>query len=392
MAIDIHLQPDSSLAEIRDEMALGTSVMRSAHVGNARAYNLAIAELGIPMLLVDHTIVAQNPDQPGDKNYLPGSIVTRERIRPLSLSEIGQLALRTEVTDPDNLHSHDTRYVDELHAASLRSAFPGTDFFTNTEYLRANESVAQDVIGVMLDTRPDLFSRVVESDGTLRTSDCASQLVPIYGILQLNDCPRTERGVLVPNEADILVNFVVEALKSGRQKQIHLSGPDMQHYIKDPAMRTALDTLYDRIRSDTSFGADLPEILQVELIPSDRAGFATTKERAPVLERIFQVIAAQEAHAEHKRSFFTGPTGSATSVREAFMSRSRQQEAVLSCDLQEAVTAANELFVGSKEAPYTSQYDVLQEGGLAMPPDNLNRSMTDLGRIRKKLQKIRDSL
>jgi hypothetical protein len=387
MSININLEPNLSLCDIKAQMEQGVSVMRSAHVGNARAYNLAIAELGIPMLLVDHNIVVQTPDQAGDKNYLPGSIVTRESIEPLELSTIGGLALKTEV----QFNGTPKQHVDELHVASLKAAFPDTEIFTNTEYLRNNESVVGEIIPISLDLRPDLFKRIAEDDGTVRQNDGAAKLVQTYGVLQLNDDPRTERGVLVPNEVDILINFVIEALETERDTQIHLSGPDMQNYMKDENKQAILNTLYAAVRTRTSFGPKLPEEIDVKLVPTDNARFVTTEDRSPMLQQIFEVIRSKRKHATNKSTFFNSPESENKAARSNFLQESKQIEQELDQELCAVVHRFDELFVGPKEAPYLSQYDLLGENSIFMPEENTTLTMASLSKIMKMLQKFREN-
>ncbi len=387
--VKINLAPEMSLQDVRTQLDNGTSVMRSAHVGNARSYNLAVAQLGIPMLLVDHTSVSQLPDQIGDKNYLPGSVVTRETIEPLALNRLGGLALQTEASCHTNSQK---RYIDELHKASLQAAFPETMIQTNTDYVRKHESVAADIITVALKTRPDLFTRVVEGDGTVRQTSRAARLVPTLGILQLNDYPRTEAGVLIPNEVDIVINFAIEALESGRDRQIHLSGPDMHHYIKDSATQTTLDELYAAARSQTSLGNRLPDVLEVSLVPSSSACFVTTAGRSGILQRVFDTLKARDKHTDYKQAFFATDAAKDDQSRHRFIERARQQNHELVQELQAAVAAATEILVGPKQAPFLSQYDVLLEGGVAMPPENLEYPMTKLAALGKQLRKVRDKL
>ena len=384
MSININLEEDVSLQQLAAAQAEGFSVMRSAHVGNARGYNLAVADMGIPMLLVDHNIAAQHPEEPGDKNYLPGSIVTREAVQPLPIQTVGTLSLQTTVEGG--------AFLDLLHIDGLQQVFPNTRIFTNTEYLREEEALAANIVAVAKEHRPDLFTRTVESDGKIRhAASSFADLIDSYGILQLNDDPRTGRGVLMPNELDILYNFMVETMRSGRQKQFHLSGPDMQQYIKDPKMRYTLDQLYALVREETAIGATLPEDIDVALVPADQARFVSTKRRVRQLMTIFDWLTYEDRIARERRTFFTSDAAEDTDAREAFLEDAQAKKLFIAQGLGGAVLEASELFVDPKAAPYVSQYDVLEDG-LFMPAQNTHMTMRELRNLGKRLDKMRRAL
>lgn len=382
MSINIELEDNMSLQAVADMQAEGFSVLRSAHVGNARGYNLAVASLGIPMLLVDHNVASQSPEEYGDRNYLPGSIVTRERLTPLPLRQAGGLALQTEIEGGP--------YVDQLHTDTLRAAFPDTPVTTNTDYVRSEESVAGEIVALALAEQPGLFGRVVESDGKVRKApDSFANLAPHYGILQLKDDPRTERGLLIPNEVNILINFVIEALQSERATQYHLSGPDMQRYIKNGQLRETLDRLYAAVQQQTSFGPTLPEDLDVKLVPANEARFVSTRDRTSVIYSLFDWLSYEQRVSEERRDFFTSKAAEDEEARAAFLETIGEKTSLISQNLGAAVMNAGEVFVAPQAAPYVSQHDVVEKG-LLMPAQNVHLPLRELRKIGKRLDKIRE--
>ena len=388
MSIDINLEPNLSLVDIAQAQENGYSVMRSAHVGNARGYNLAVASMGIPVLLVDHNIVSQFPDEAGDKNYLPGSIITRQDITPLKIERVGGLAMRTEAVNP---FSGDTQFIDQLHIASLKQAFPDTSFVTNTDYVRSQETVSGEITNIALTTMPELFTRSVEADGTVHKS--RRSLAPLaqnYGILQLNDDPRSQKGVLIPNEVDIVTNFIIEAIRSGKDTQIHLSGPDMQHYTKDKAMRERLNKLYQSILSEASFGSELPRTITVRLVPADQARFVASRERVRTIVSMFDLLRFEKrAVTEPRTAFFKSDKSQDPAAKAEFLDDIKAREAKINSGLAEAAMEASEVFIGPKDAPFFSQYDLLNEGGLTMPAENAHLSMEELRLLTIKLRRLR---
>ncbi|NUS42132.1 MAG: hypothetical protein HOQ24_00300, partial [Mycobacteriaceae bacterium] len=59
-----------SLASLGERVNKGDSVLRTAHAGNLRNYNLALAAFGVPMVLLDRNITGI------DKNYAPEALVS----------------------------------------------------------------------------------------------------------------------------------------------------------------------------------------------------------------------------------------------------------------------------------------------------------------------------
>lgn len=392
MGIEIQLTPDISLQGIQDEINQGVSAVRSAHVGNARGYNLAVADKRIPMLLIDHNIASQWPNEPGDRNYLPGSIVTREGVSPMTLSSAGGLALRTTTTCPEGRYQ---RFVDELHVMGLRAAFPDTPIVTNTEYLRADDArpVTEAVVRATRIVAPHLFTRKIEA-GEAAPIKAAFQAfdsdIDRYGILQLNDDPRRDRGVLLPNEADIVAGLAIEALRSGRQTQIHLSGPDMQCYIKDSQTMRTLSDIYHELRRTAPFGQDLPETLRVQLVPADHAQFVTTTKRAERLQTVFNLAAQLPERKTERAAFFKTEAASDLGKREAWIAEMDKGDAELAQEISAAMAECPEILDDPKGAPFISQYDVLNEHGLFMPNANETLTMRELQNFAKTLRRIRE--
>ena len=389
MSIALSIESNMSLADIQAARQDGLSVVRTHHEGNNRAYNLAIAAAGIAMQGVDHTIVAQLPGEHGDNNYLPGSIVTHNGVTPLDVDRTGALTMQTTATDP---RTGQRMYLDQLHANALRAAFPDTAIITNTEYIRAAESISREVIGIALAEVPQLFVRATESDGTIRRAQHGNlaHLAVSYGILQLSDDPHLDRGVLIPNAVDIVLGFVVEALRHGGDTQLHLSGPDFCHYAKDPGLQATLNQLYTALRSCASFGMRLPEELNVKIIPATAARFVAPLGREDSLRQIFTLLEQDSALDGERRTYFSTHRGR-NEESERFVAQNHTKQLELHQALGDAALAAADLFIGPRDAPFVSQYDVLQSGGLYIPPENLHLSMHELDILHRRLTRAREA-
>ncbi|MCA9313801.1 hypothetical protein KDA08_05835 [Candidatus Saccharibacteria bacterium] len=391
MSMKVEIEPNISLQQVKNEMQSGTSVMRSAHVGNLRGYNLAIAQMEIPLLLVDHNKVIQTPSDRdliagGDANYLAGSIVTREKVMPLKVSQLGGLSLRTEVTHPE---TGGLQFVDELHVSAIKEVFPATSVVTDTEYLRSQIDLAGEAVAIALQNYPELFKRVVEADGTVRTTTQAPMLYEKYGILQLNDDPKTERGVLIPNDVDIVINFIIECIRSERSTQIHLSGPDMVQYLKGSASRDQLAALYNTIHTEASFGTQLPEDIVIKLVPTAEARFVSTEPYALAIEKLFQLLEEKDALRNERATFFKSESAKDTNKKAPFLQKCKQEESRIDNILTTALTDASEIFQDSQAAPFVSQYDLLQGDTLVTLQQNINLTMHELKMVTNALSKIR---
>jgi len=365
--ISLQITDTESLSSLAERQQQGFSVMRSAHIGNARAYNLAFANAGVSMLLVDHNVTGV------DKNYCPESIIKDGKRWPIA--ELGQLSFRALVTEGSN-----KRYVDEFHSEGLRTAFPDTSIETNTSYLRRNESLVGEITRCAVASMPELFQRFVETDEAATSKDpiTASRLAEQGKIIQLADDPRYERGALLPNEVDILANFVIELIASGRSEQYHVSGPDMVKYMTRPKSkddpRTPLqiiNTLYSELCLRSPLGLQFPDALTVKLIPGSAAKFATTTKRSDNLDNLLAAIADTKDELitlnKARGAFFKTKESKDKMARQSFIAASNNTREQIASAFRQVADQCEDLFVDATSAPFMSQYDVIDEGGLYVP-------------------------
>jgi len=379
---------DVSIEQLVALHGQGTSVMRSAHIGNLRPYNQVLAVNGIPMLLVDHNVTGV------DRNYFPelrieGGVSTQ-------IAPLGALSCKLSV---DGVSLPDT------HINGILSAFPDASVFTNTDYVRQNESVSGEIIAIAAATQPDLFMRLAQSDGSvIRVNRTLADRISEIGIMQLQDDPTESRtGIMLPNEVDIVLNFVVEALRTGLETQYHLSGPDMVQYLADKKgspseVKQRVFRLFEDVKSNASFGGQLPRTTEVMLVPTTPARFATTAQQAPGLknlvdtildsERLLALSTLKEERAECARA--------ATCRDDAFrslMSDFDRRELELLSPVGVAATGFPDLFAEDKSPNFSSQYDVTTENPLFVPPQILGLTMRELDgmflEITKTLKRIR---
>src|SRR5690606_26106525 len=143
-----------------------------------RLYNQVLANAGVTMLLVDHNVTGI------DSNYVPEAIIAGGQAT--LLTEEGQLSMRTKVTNPAN---DEPTYLDQLHSSSLMQAFPATEIFTNTNYLRDNVAMAGEIVAICSKEMPELFRRGIQKDETTTSNLRTQRSVDAENVLQLTDDP-----------------------------------------------------------------------------------------------------------------------------------------------------------------------------------------------------------
>lgn len=386
--LEIQINDTISVNGLVQQQAAGYSVLRSAHVGNLSPYNLTLANVGIPILSIDHTITGI------DRNYRPEQI--RRQTGDLPIADVGTLVCRTQVErlPPDItqlLADQTPRFLDQAHIEATRRILTNVTVFTNTDYLRHNERIVGELVTLAAREFPACFSRLALPDGTATKQPGVADKVKQYGIMQLNDDPRAEQtAVIMPNVLDILANFVVETLATGCDTQYHLSGPDMVNYIS--GLLPELSRMYERVCGAASFGPKLPMRLQVQLVPTAAAKFATTAKRAPLLDALLgQITHADMALANLKaqrKGFFTSAGARDKSVQKQFIQHTKQQEVELETAVAERLAHLPELLVQPSSPHSLTQYDILDEGGLYVPNLNQELSMAKLAELSQKLRLI----
>lgn len=377
---------DISIAQIRQLQEEGVSVVRSAHVGNLRPYNLALAASGINMLLVDHNMTGI------DANYRPGSIV--EGGEEKQIVRDGMLTCRAVTNDGNRL--------DMFHIDALQTALPKAKILTNTQSVQQAKEVVTEITEIARQIMPEAFRRVVMEDGTVRPVDDGADLLKGgMKIMQLADDPRAEKKMmLLPNVVDIVKDFVIELMSSGNETLVHLSGPDMVSYLgfnKDGTPKEARQMvcgLFDEICSKATFKDLLPPTCTVLLVPTTAARFATTMKRKDALDALLETVGAEsfsqplDALRRERAEFAREADKSAPefkTVTTEFVARERK----LYQKVADASREVPELFIGPRDGGFVSQYDLVREGGIYIPEENTELTMTELNELYNGILKAR---
>lgn len=389
-SVQVNLNQSASLNSILTAKEQGFSVIRSAHVGNQRNYNLALAASGIDMLLVDHTITAV------DKNYMPEALVSDGQ--KFVIAPDGQVTCRTKAKE---------KYLDELHLSSLTSVYGQTKIETNTTYLRIAElelGIVDETVRLCAKLYPELFERVVDKGSACTRFDNreASRLALSGQTLQLTSDPRVDKGVVIPNEVDILCSFVIELLRSERSTQLHISGPAMSEYLfkrnkkKGFVPVQKIQEMYDLLKEQASFGKQLPEQLTVELITGTALRFVSLQDDANTLDEVIKLAATCECTltslSQERKAFFSSTNKSSTPEREAFLGRVKQSEKACLVELGQVALRLPDLFSGPQDVALLTQYDIAKSNPLYIPEQIRDLSMAMLADMLVYVQKAKGAL
>ena len=379
--LHIRVDQDLSIDDLLAAKQAGISVARTPHAGNFSPYNLALAEAGIPIRVVDTNITNY------DATYYPESVISSAGRAVLTDTQVVTSRYRIDGTD---------QYLDEFHIGGVREAIPGADVVSLTEYARMREEITEQVVKIASHDMPQLFQREVREDGTTLQSARAADLARSGRTLQLTDDPRAEQlAAMMPNEVNIVSFFASEALLTERDVQHHVSGPAMVQYAPKGRVNQQLVQLYGLAREKASFGEQLPADLEVILSDATDARFAV-----PVQEQS-QMDAAIEAVDQHdeelgilnadKKAFFGSDSSRDEQQRGAFLAETRTRAASIDRDAAELVRPiAGSLVDADKAEPeqIRSQYGSIAEQGLYVPERMLGMSFAELRLLTRKMQKL----
>ena len=380
-SIQITPQLDISIDELTELQAADFSVMRSAHVGNLSPYNLTLAAADIPILAVDHNITGT------DTNYTP-ELVVKGGESIAEIAPIGRLSCKTL----NNSFGDTDVYIDQYHLGSASIALPESNIFANSEYLRANEAIAADVVAATREVAPQSFSRIVNADGTVSKDPQAEQLISTLGIMQLQDDYRAEqRGVLMPNCTDIVTNFVIEALTTERDTIYHLSGPDMIRYIG--SLQEEIDSIYAALVRKHPYNDLLPTTLVVQLVPTTDARFAVGIDQQEnldeLLERYDDLVSSNQVSQQAKKAFFASDESQDQELRQQVIDMANTEKMRLEIRVMDALESLPSLLDDPRDGFQTSQYDILDAGGLYVAKQNTSANMDELAVMTRALRAIK---
>ncbi len=373
-----HIVPttDLSLADLVSLHRDGAFVHKTPHVGNIYPNNLAMAAIGIPLLLVDRTIGEK------DKNFHPHLVIADGKAE--------------KVADARKMTSHARiqrvserapgRFVPgaslvDAHVCALRDVFPKASIETTSQRERRLADIVMPFLEIMTSISPESWERVVRSDGFVERHPPPRCWSEVCGLgIQSSDPPAA--GWVVPNAWNILLDGVVGTLLSGRHTVYELSGPDMIRYYR--GFVRDLSVWYDAIRH--RFDHALPKTIIMQMVPVADMRLVTTKRRAPLLSTLvdtyLELLKAKGLAGDRLRH-------SEGIERDALIVEIQSVRGRLLKRLQRAANDCPEIFYRIEDANYLTQYDLLAGEDLFVHPWGVE---TPLAGVNDMIQFLRRSL
>ncbi len=258
----------------------GTSVMRTAHAGNIYPANLAVAAMGIPMVLHDRVN--------GMKDLASHPHLMIENGQSLKIGDQSCMVLRAK-TIPQVCPSGCT--LGEEHAAALRLALPQAEVQTMTDYLENHQELAWSILEEVGKMSPKHFYRYMDADGRISKSlplgealDWVELSQNVYGFTNLNE------GWIPGNVAYILLCAIIESVRTGEPFVYHTSGVDMDGYMD--SLLSELNLLYCHLHKR---GIAPFETLDFRLVTITSMRFCGPDATASARKELFEKLVAYKA-------------------------------------------------------------------------------------------------
>ncbi len=374
-----------TLGDVLAAQEQGTPVMRTPHVGNLAMYNCVLANAGIPLMLHDRTVPQQ------DKNYHPGLHIQDGVATPLiDPSNMHRLSTHIPVATPPALSSYPFRkgtLLNDAHLASAREAFPHTAVTTTSEYYTRNEATVMTVVRALAAAEFGDWQRRVSSDGTIHEAlQDPQSAIQRYGIFRDGQNSTEWEGMLLPNSYNVLLTGIVDALNANTSHVIHVSGPDMIHYVKK--MAPELSAMYQTVRTSTVLGKRLPLQLTYNIISATGARLAVPLGREEALNTMLDAYASYRATSrELTDARAVAAVALPADAKRAAFPRLKRTEAAHRDSLVDIRTICPEVFATTDTAAYLSHYDTLAAGGLYTHPANRTQTLGKLATYQLPIQK-----
>ncbi len=372
----VELDDSMPLGELLEDARQGQPVKRSAHIGNMYGADLIQAAMGMRMVLVD----ANYGDR--DELYFPHLVVNQDT-DPVVVAPSDRLSMVNRTFDGQALN--------QFCVESLTRAFGNRNIVSDSDMLLANEELVCAVLDVLIKKFPAQFARRVDSDGRPRQSLVAPQ--DVEDLLLFGGDPKT--GVVVPNEMNILLDFLLEAINFDTGSITHISGPTMFKYIQ-----TKLDLLSRMYGSVIDSGvADLPDRLNVKLVPAAGVRYVAKASQREELDALLALDEAYQVICGATKTIRKAMAATGKCNKDDFSAGSSAERLIRSRLVEQFGSLAGLNYVKSSEKNFpnfTSQYSALEDGadgttgsGLYIPKAAIEQPIRDVTSNFARLEKLR---
>lgn len=280
MPIQLSLRGDLSVNDIR-RLARQHVVKVTPHVGNWTPARLALPQLGVSILCVDHTIGQR------DINAHPHLLIKGGEAYQLS-DRSDRLTTHVRVAKGCGGREHMAgASLSEVHVGAIRSLYPQADIVTHVEHMRTHEELILTVLEeVTALARTSVWWRKVDRVGMV-TAYRSKDIPRTWESIAQEIFPLTNReeGWLIHNRVSILIDLIQQS-RMGQEPEIyHLSGPDMVRYLGNEI--ETVSRMYDHVRKRLN----LPqETITYNLVPFASFRFATRASQALACERLCEAL------------------------------------------------------------------------------------------------------
>jgi hypothetical protein len=356
----VEIRSDKSLNQILAYQDEGGSVTRTPHVGNQSLAHMLYYQSGGMGLLYDRTYGGR------DYRFSPDGIIANGTYTQIADSQT--LMTHAQTTGDFNTLPYPVSQgvsVAALHTDALREAIPQANVVHFSRYFEDSASVVYAIARAAYSAAPHLWTRYATRNGTeqqVQVED--AQVLDRLGLLGVTEL---DRGLILPNQVNIIANAVIEALRVNSEV-IHLSGPDMFKYIKD--ISEEIDYLYGHVRRGLLQHTDivLPDTLRFRLYPVDKLRFATLPSRKAVLDSMIDTYVQYRELEDNRNTFMR--SNPSKEERDAYIQNFTLRKGEHLTAMIAAVQACPEVFFDTKQKNYFTHYDLLASGeqGLYVHP------------------------
>lgn len=270
MKLNVIIPEDRSLQVIQSTIDQGEVIYRSPHVGNLNNSELNLA-FGISAMggamqleLVDSIrgddgysnprvlMLGGNALALASRNYAKSRVVGGCVVDESTMDTLRNLGIDTGVASSPTLRT--------LHVGALQQRLPAAVKATvSSEYFAA---IGEDTYGAVLAASQAVINRPlrqVDEEGKLREVSAGASFDSIYGLGENKD-----QGVLPPLEAMMAIEVIKKVLETnGSDGQIvHVAGPDMIRYTKDPEVMDPVRGIAGRVLS----ALGVPNCIEVDYV------------------------------------------------------------------------------------------------------------------------------
>ena len=346
------------------------------HVGNTYDSNMALLQNGIRALLYDQTMGDR------DKNYHPSDIIFQ--------GNSVQIAPNNILTTHSCVYTEHPTFgkefpvgakLSQCHLALLKLTFPYAKLLDYSTYLKVNQADVSRIVKVITENNPQLFTRHVDKDGNVEEISGSGYEVKSRGVFGVN---REDSGFLLPNNLNIIINTVLDAIAYKTDLVYHLSGPDMVKYIGKE--QEILDGMYETLKAHPEFSDILPKQLKFILVPTASAKLVTTMDRKVNMDKLVSCILELKEIDAQRRIVMKkiSESGNMSQIAEKSQEFTIKKQELIQ-QLRQAIIKCPESIRELKDGNFLTQFDVSQSG-IYIPNFTQESTFEELERVNKLIQ------